>query len=68
MELKTGAHFEERANKEVFLVLGEKEILLKGIAEQVITMLYYSEKNADDLERMIPGALKELENLSDWVE
>lgn len=52
MKLKTEAHFEERANKEVFLVLGEKEILLKGVAEQVIAMLYYSEKNADCIGRL----------------
>lgn len=68
MKLKAGAHLEERANKEVFLVLGKKEIVLKGVAEQIVTRLYFSDMSADDLERMIPGAIKELENLNDWIE
>lgn len=68
MKLKAGAHLEERAGKEVYLVLGEKEIQLTGTLEQVVTKLYFKEMNEAELEAAVPGAHQALGILSDWVE
>lgn len=34
MKLKSGAHLEERAGKEVYLVIGENEILPTGMPDK----------------------------------
>ena len=68
MKLKSGAHLEERAGKEVYLVLGEKELLLTGAVEQVVTKLYFKEMNEAELEAAVPGAHQAFEILSEWIE
>ncbi len=68
MKLKVGVRFEERAGKEVFLVQGDKELLLTGVAEAIATRLYFSEMSEDELEKDIPGAQQALQGLKEWIE
>ena len=68
MKLKSGAHLEERAGKSVYLVLGEKEILLTGSLEQVVSKIYFDEVTEAELMAEIPDAHQTIEQLADYLE
>ena len=68
VKLKAGTRLEEREGKEVFLVLGKKEILLTGLIDQIVSRLYGSEMTEDELEESIPGAQQMLPVLKEWIE
>ncbi len=42
-------------------------LLFKGLAENIVAKLYVSETEIDDLEKMIPGVSKSINNLKNWI-
>lgn len=54
--------------KEVYLVLDNREILLTGVHEQVVTKLYFKELSEAGQEAAVPDAHQAFEILSDWIE
>lgn len=68
MKLREGTYFEEHAGKKVYLVLEDKELLLEGTVDRIVSKLYHSEMDEVELEKEIPGATEVLESLKDWIE